>query len=109
MRSIITTLVLAAAMTPLAGVAAAKPQTIRVPVSQADLQSSETLATLYERVEDAAEEVCHIENRAAAMTQASCMRQVIHAALANAEIAPLSDYAAAHESGHATPIEVASR
>lgn len=109
MRSTITTLVLTAAMTSLAGAAAAEPQTIRLPVSQAETQTAQGVADLYGRIEDAAEELCRIENRAAQTTYRSCVREVIANAVDRAEIAPLADYAAALEGGHADSFELASR
>jgi UrcA family protein len=106
---IISILVLSAAVTSLASLAAAEPAAIRVPVSQSDLQSSHAVAALYERVEQAAEEVCRMSNRPLAVTRASCMREAVERAVARAELAPLSEYAATHESGHSAAVELASR
>jgi UrcA family protein len=106
----ITILVLTAALTSLAGVASAEDlQTISVPVSQADLQSPEAVAGLYERVEDAAEELCSVTNRLPTSTFSSCMRTVLGEAIERADLAPLAAYAATLQSGHATPVEIASR
>jgi UrcA family protein len=109
MRSTIITLVLGAAVTSLASAAAAEPQTIRIPVTQADLQSPEAVAALYGRVEAAAAELCQVQNRTANTTQASCMRDVVSDAVAGAELAPLAQYAAAQRAAPGAAIEIASR
>lgn len=104
----ITILVLTAALTTMAGAATAEPLSITIPVSVADLQSTEGVAGLYDRVEAAAEELCRAPNRAEFTTFNSCKRDVLAEAIDRANIAVLTAYA--DSVGSPTPVvEIASR
>lgn len=105
----IKTLVLTAAVSAFAASAQAEePLSITIPVSSADLQSTEAVAGLYGRVEAAAEELCDAPNRAAFTTFRSCKREVIAEAVARADIAALSAYADSL-TAPAAIVEIASR
>lgn len=105
----ISTLVLSAAMTALAGAASAEPMSISIAVTPADLNSPQAVASLYERVEAAAEEVCRVPNRDALTTYGSCKHEAIATALENAGIAELSAYAESLPSQPAPVVEIAAR
>ncbi|MDX2275398.1 MAG: UrcA family protein [Hyphomonadaceae bacterium] len=103
-----TTLVLAATLTALAGVASAEPTSISVPFTQADLQSQEAIASLYERIEQAAERVCRDPSSTFYTTMSTCKADAIEDALERADIAPLLVYAETMERG-APVVEIAAR
>ncbi|HWA00372.1 MAG TPA: UrcA family protein [Caulobacterales bacterium] len=107
-RSVIavTTIALAA----LAAPASADPDKvqIRIQVTPADLESRESVALLYQRVEDAAASVCAeiMPGSFAPGTEpysspAACKRSLVRQALASTRIAPLADYYAALHGGRA--------
>lgn len=106
-------LALVGAVSLMASPAFANPITIVVPVSPADLESRESVAALYQRVEDAAASVCveimRGSSPAAYTSRRSCVRDLMDKALDGASISAVSEYHAEVRTGQPALRTLASR
>jgi len=102
-RSIIALLAVGAAA-GFASTAAAEPApTAEVTYTRADLASSESVASLHQRVVDAADQVCRQANRGAYdlnMALRICRTEAVSTAVENANLDALSAF---HEEAHLRP------
>lgn len=107
MRMIPITIAIATTLAVFSSPAAADPATIRIPISQSDLQSPAAVAALHARIEIAAEEVCSVAERDT--TRGRCIREVTRDAVTRAGLSPLTQYQQMVDSGTAGQVEIAAR